>query len=169
MLASHSVHTLAHAEGNSYWFLGSLMTLKASAETTQGAFSLIEQVAPVGFAPPLHIHHAEDEAFYILEGEITFFVGDQALPEVSGSYIYLPRDIPHAFYVGGSSPARLLQWTFPAGLEKFFVELGITTQDLVLPIPDSPQQMQMAIQRLMETAPKYHLEIVGPPPGMGSK
>jgi mono/diheme cytochrome c family protein len=76
-LSINSISSLAHDEGKSFWFLGTVMTLKASAETTGGAFSLIEQTAPVGFAPPRHIYLAKDEAFYILEGEATFFAGDE--------------------------------------------------------------------------------------------
>ena len=140
------------------------MTLKASAETTGGAFSLIEQSAPVGFAPPRHIHHAEDEAFYILEGEVTFFAGEQTISASAGSYIYLPRNIPHSFLVEGSSPVRLLQWSYPAGIEKFFVELGTSTSSAVLPPPASPEMTQQAIQALLALAPEYQLEIVGPPP-----
>jgi quercetin dioxygenase-like cupin family protein len=164
MLTNNSIQSLARVEGKSFWFLGTLMTLKASAETTNGAFSLIEQVAPVGFAPPVHIHHAEDEAFYILEGQATYFAGDAVIQAQAGSYVYLPRDVPHSFLVGGSSPVRLLQWTYPAGVEKFFVELGTPTNDLILPPPASPEMLKSGIERLLELAPKYQLEIVGPPP-----
>ena len=160
----NSISSLAHTEGESFWFLGTVMTLKASAETTGGAFSLIEQSAPVGFAPPRHIHHAEDEAFYILEGEVTFFAGEQTISASAGSYIYLPRNIPHSFLVEGSSPVRLLQWSYPAGIEKFFVELGTSTSSAVLPPPASPEMTQQAIQALLALAPEYQLEIVGPPP-----
>ena len=66
-------------EGESLWFLGTLMTIKASRAETAGQFSLIEQVLPLGFAPPLHVHHAEDEAFYVLEGALTFFCGGQIM------------------------------------------------------------------------------------------
>jgi mannose-6-phosphate isomerase-like protein (cupin superfamily) len=164
MLILNSISSQSRVEGKSFWFLGTLMTIKASAENTNGAFSLIEQVAPVGFAPPMHIHHAEDEAFYILEGQATYFAGDKVIHTEAGSYVYLPRDVPHSFLVGGSSPVRLLQWTYPAGVEKFFIELGIPTSDLILPPPASPEMLKTGIERLLELAPKYQLEIVGPPP-----
>ncbi|MEI8306282.1 MAG: cupin domain-containing protein [Chloroflexales bacterium] len=164
MLTSSSIHGLVREEGQSFWFLGSLMILKASSETTKGVFSLIEQVAPAGFAPPLHVHHAEDEVFNVLEGDITFFVGAQTLYAPAGTYVYLPRDIPHSFRVEGATAARLLQWTYPAGVEQFFVDLGVPTQELILPPPASPEMVQKAIQSLLERAPTYHIEIVGPPP-----
>ena len=102
MLKDNLALSLTRQEGKSFWFLGTLMTLKASTETTNGIFSMIEQLAPVGFAPPMHVHHAEDEAFYIIEGEATYFVGDKTLHAPTGSYVYLPRDVPHSFLIGGS-------------------------------------------------------------------
>src|SRR5690349_20702551 len=101
------IHALTHQEGQSFWMLGTLMTLKASAATTNGAFSLIEQVAPPGFATPLHVHHAEDLAFYVLEGEVTFFGGGETIHAPVGTYVYLPRDLPWSFRVAGSLPTRL--------------------------------------------------------------
>ena len=169
MTSTPQVHTLAHNEGASYWFLGTLITLKASAKTTNGAFSLIEQVAPVGFAPSKHVHHGEDEAFYILDGELTFFLDERTLQVSTGTYLYLPREVPHSFRVEGTAPARLLQWTYPAGLEQFFVELGVPTNDLSVPPPAPAEVMQESIGRLLALAPKYQLDILGPPPGMEAR
>ena len=56
------------------WFLGALTFVRATAASTRGAFGLVEQLVPAGFASPFHVHHAEDEAFYIVEGELTFFL-----------------------------------------------------------------------------------------------
>src|SRR5437667_10307616 len=55
-----------------FWFLGALTLVKSTGESTNGAFGLIEQLIPAGFASPYHIHHLEDEAFYVLEGEVMF-------------------------------------------------------------------------------------------------
>jgi quercetin dioxygenase-like cupin family protein len=139
--------------------LGSLMSLKASGEQTGGAFGLIEQVLPPGFAPPLHIHHHEDEAFYLLEGEMSFTCGDQTIRAKPGSFIFFPRDIPHWFRVEGTKSARLLQLNTPAGLERFFVEAGKPAKELVLPPAELPD-----LEKLVSIAAKYNLEILGPPP-----
>src|SRR5688572_24331195 len=61
-------------EAPAIWFLGSLTFVKASRDTTGGAFGLVEQLLPAGFASPYHVHHAEDESFYVIEGEATFIV-----------------------------------------------------------------------------------------------
>lgn len=146
-------------EGKSVWFLGTLMTLKAGAEQTQGAFGLIEQVLPPGFAPPLHVHHAEDEAFYLLEGEATFTCGDRTTRARPGSCIFFPRDIPHWFRIEGTEQARLLQFNMPAGLEQFFIEAGEPVSETAAP-PAGPPDME----KLARLAARYHMEILGPPP-----
>lgn len=152
-------YILAREEGQSVWFLGTLVTLKATHEQTGGTFSLIEQVVPPGFAPPRHVHHGEDEAFYVIDGEMTFFCGDQTFAARAGSFVFLPKDIPHTFLVSDDKAARLLQWTTPAGFEQFHVELGEPAASLTLPPPAAP-----AIAQLLALAPKYKFEVVGPPP-----
>ncbi len=111
------------------------MPYSAEATQTGGAFALIEQVCPPGFANPLHMHHAEDEAFYVLEGELTVFIGDQKLQAGPGTYLFGPRDIPHGFRVEGTSPCRLLLLATPAGFEQFVVEMGKPVQELTFPLP----------------------------------
>src|SRR5580765_7412093 len=80
-------------------FFGALITPKATAATTNGALDVAEQVVPAGFATPLHVHHREDECFYILEGAVAFRLGADTFVAQSGSFVRLPRDIAHAFRV----------------------------------------------------------------------
>ncbi len=157
---THEPFRAGPGEGRSFWFLGTLMTLKATGEQTGGAFGLIEQVLPPGFAPPPHVHHAEDEAFYILEGELTFRCGDRTLPAPRGTLVFLPRGVAHTFQVSDAGPARLLQLNTPAGLEQFFVELGEPVADPATPPAGLPD-----VARLLALAPGYRIEIMGPPPG----
>ncbi|HLZ70749.1 MAG TPA: cupin domain-containing protein [Dehalococcoidia bacterium] len=142
-------------EGETFAFLGTQMTLKASGAGS--GFGLIEQVAPPGFAAPPHIHHAEDEAFYVLEGEATFTCGDQDWAATAGSFVFLPRGVAHHFAVGGERPARLLQLNLPAGLERFFVEAGAPIDAAEAGPPD--------FARLAALATAYRVELLGPPPG----
>lgn len=141
-------------EGEAIWFLGTLMTVKATAGQTNGAFGLIEQILPPGFAPPPHTHRAEDEAFYILDGEFTFVCGDRAFPASAGSFVYFPRDLPHTFSVTGAEQARLLQFTFPGGLERFFVEAGEPAPRRELPPPGPPN-----IGPVLALASQYRFEL----------
>jgi mannose-6-phosphate isomerase-like protein (cupin superfamily) len=141
-----------------FWFLGSRMEVKATAADTGGLFGLIDQSdAPPGFVAPPHVHHAEDEAFYILEGQITVHRGDEVFSAAAGTFVWLPRDIPHWFQVAGTAPCRLLQWTFPGGLERFFVEMGHPITDPTTP-PDGPPD----VARLLDLAARYHVEILSP-------
>src|SRR5207244_11385937 len=104
---------LRQDEGESLWFLGILATIKASSETTGGRVAVIDHLAPQGAGSPLHLHHNEDEWFYVTEGELTFWVGGQVIKAATGSFVYGPRNIPHTFTV--SSPqARFLVVAEPA-------------------------------------------------------
>ncbi len=152
----------AHNGGQPFYFLGTLMTVKAGMAETNGQFSLIEQVSPPGFATPLHVHHGEDEAMYILEGVFTFFVGDRTIKAAPGSFVFLPKDVPHAFRVEGETPARLLQLTTPAGIEQGFREMGEPATSLTLPPPYIPSVEQ--IGRMTVISAKYNVEQLGPPP-----
>lgn len=153
-------YMLTREEGQPIWFLGTLMQLKATGEHNGHTFSLIEQTLPPGFAPPLHVHHAEDEAFYILEGNVTFVCGERRWHASAGSFVFLPKEIPHGFLVEGDTQARLLQFTVPSGLEHFHVEMGEPAQSLTIP-PQTPPDME----KMQMLAAKYRFDIVGPPLG----
>lgn len=153
-------YVISHDEGEAVWFLGTLMTLKAKGATTHGAFGLIEQELPPGFATPRHIHHGEDEAFYILQGELTFQCGERTLVAGQGAFVFLPKDIAHGFQVTSGAPARLLQFNFPAGVEQFFVESG----EPAAPDASSPSGPP-DFGKVMALSAKYRLEILPPPPG----
>lgn len=152
---------VAGAEGAAYWFLGTLAIVKATGDDTGGAFTLVEQLAPAGFSPPLHVHHAEDEAYYVLEGAIHFRVGDREFDVGAGGYAFLPQAVPHTFRVEGSKPARLLIWALPAGLDRFIAEIGVRASSLTLPPPE-PMPRDLAA-KLAELGARYQYAILGPP------
>jgi quercetin dioxygenase-like cupin family protein len=157
MQSGHALYALAQEEGQALWFLNCLTFVKATGEQTGGAFGLIEQTIPAGFASPYHVHRAEDETFYILEGEATFLSGDRKIKATAGSYLFLPRDIPHGFRV--DAPTRLLILTTPAGFEQFVIEMSEPATDLSTS-PSSPPDMD----KLMRLAAKYQIGILGPLP-----
>jgi quercetin dioxygenase-like cupin family protein len=150
---------LKRSEGDALWFMGVLATIKSSAKTTDGRVAVIEHLAPLGSGSPLHVHRREDEWFYVIEGELTFWVGGEIIQAPAGSFVYGPRDIPHTFQVS-SETARFLLVTEPAGFEDFMRAAGEPAQALTIPEPPSspPDPAQMAL-----VAAEYGLEILGPP------
>jgi quercetin dioxygenase-like cupin family protein len=156
--------TFAHepGDGEALWWIGMLATIKATAEQTGGQYTLVEILAPEGFASPLHVHHSEDEAFYILEGEMTFYVGEQTIKARPGSFLFGPREVPHAFTVD-SGPAKLLFVLSPAGFEDLIREMGEPARELAIPPQAPPDEAEM--QRLAAIAARHGNEILGPPPG----
>ena len=149
---------LAPGEGRTIWFLRNRMTIKATAVTTGGAFGLVESLIAPGFSPPLHVHHREDESFYVLEGEVTMRCGDRTFRAGAGSFVVLPRDVPHTFVVEGNTPARMLTLLTPGGGEGVFVDGGQRAEHDGLP-PATPPDID-ALKRVSE---QYGAEIVGPP------
>ncbi|WP_291418013.1 quercetin 2,3-dioxygenase [Actinophytocola sp.] len=149
-------YVLAEQDGEHVWFLDTRMTVKAGGDQTGGAFTLLEW-APQGFGPPRHIHEAEDEAFYILDGELVVDCGERRSVAGPGAFVFLPRGIPHSFVVS-AGPVRGLQITSPAGFERFITEVGRPAEHLGLPEPSQPD-----IPRLVEAGRRHGNEIVGPP------
>jgi mannose-6-phosphate isomerase-like protein (cupin superfamily) len=98
------------------------VVIKASADTTGGAFTLFEENEPVD--TPLHVHENEDELFYVLEGEHLFQVGDQEFRADPGGLVFAPRGVPHAQRRVAPRTGRILVLTSPAGFEGFFRDLA---------------------------------------------
>jgi mannose-6-phosphate isomerase-like protein (cupin superfamily) len=96
--------------------------VRATAESTGGAFSIFEEDHPVD--TPLHVHENEDELFYVLEGEHVFQVGDEEFRVGPGGLVFAPRGIPHAQRRVVPRVGRMLVLTSPAGLEGFFRDLA---------------------------------------------
>lgn len=148
---------LSPREGMHLWYPGSLSTIKAAGADTGGVLGQWEELVAPGFETPYHVHHKEDEAFYVLEGEVEFIYQGQRFRGSPGAFVYLPRRIPHGFRVLGEQPARMLGTVFPAGFEQFFIDLSVPAKSMTLPPPSEPD-----IPRLIETARKYDVEILGP-------
>lgn len=149
---------VAPGEGDAIWFLRNRMTIKATAASTGGAYGLVESLIAPGFSPPLHVHHREDEAFYVLEGDVTMRCGDRTFRAGPGSFVFLPREVPHTFVVEGDRPARMLTLLSPGGGEGVFVDGGRPAEGAGLP-PATPPD----IEALKRVSLQYGAEIVGPP------
>ena len=144
-----------------FWWKTGRMTVKAGGAETGHAFSQIENFDPRGSATPLHVHHNEDEAFYVVEGEVAVLIGGERIDLGPGDYLFAPRDVPHTTLVTSES-ARYLTTISPAGLEELFVELGV-------PVADGEQPVEGAMPPMPEVARRfgaYGVEILGPPPSL---
>ena len=150
---------LGSDQGEALWFNGGLGLLKATADLTDGHFTVMELRAPKGFASPLHIHRTEDEFFVVLSGEVRVRHGDDVMEAVAGSLVYGPRDIAHAFRVD-SDEARLLLFFGPAGIERFFRDGGKAARFLGLPPADEQFLDKEALKAI---GARYGQEFVGPP------
>ena len=143
----------------SVWYSGWLLTFLATGQDTQGQFALQEQVGRKGNVPPPHIHHREDETFYVLEGEMTFSIGDRTIKATPGTMVFAPRDVAHSFTID-SEQVRILVMNTPAGLEGFFRECSVPAPSMTLPPPTEVSYSE--IQKMMALAPKYGFEFVLP-------
>jgi quercetin dioxygenase-like cupin family protein len=158
-MATPEVIALRAGEGEALWFLGQLVTIKSSSESTGGRVGVTETLAPRDSGSPLHVHHNEDEWFYVLDGELTFWVGGDVITADAGSFVYGPRDIPHTFLVS-SDKARFLLVAEPAGFEGFVRAVGEPARELAIP-PAATEPPDIA--GLTAVAAEYGMEILGPP------
>src|SRR3954454_2053249 len=104
--------------------IGGEATILVGGDQTGGALAVLDIVVPPGEGPPLHAHTREDETAYVLEGEVRWKLGDEMEPAPAGSFVFIPKDLPHAFHNPGQEPARMLITFAPAGMEGFFERLS---------------------------------------------
>jgi mannose-6-phosphate isomerase-like protein (cupin superfamily) len=136
-------------EGKVLDVLGEILTIKVAGEDTDGAYTIIQEVSPPSGGPPLHLHHREDEAFYVLEGEYEIQCGDGKISATPGSFVFAPRKIPHTFRNISAGPAKVLAIVTPAGIEKFFEELSELTKEGPLDLGE-----------VKEIAERYEIELM---------
>jgi mannose-6-phosphate isomerase-like protein (cupin superfamily) len=125
---------------------------KVTGDRTGGGLDVGENVTEPGAGPPLHVHHASDEAYYVLEGTVAVRVGARTLTAPPGTFVFIPRGTAHAFMNAGARPARLLLTFSPGGVDRFFDELA------PLVAAESP-----APARLAAVGARHRVEVVGPP------
>ena len=139
------------------WFAGTLMRVLADRASTGGQFALIEQHAPRGFSPPLHVHAGEDQMIFVVEGELRAQVGDAERLIAASDVVWLPRGVPHTFRVE-SDGARLIEVTTPAGFEDFHREAGEPALERRIPDP-----APLDVAALAEASARHACQILGPP------
>ena len=142
-------------EGRTIAVVGDLYRFLATGEETDGNYAMFEAVVPPGGGPPPHIHSREEESFYVLEGEITFTVGDKHVIATAGTFANMPIGSLHSFRNNTDRTARMIISVAPAGVEQMFFEVGQPVKVGEMPTPPSKAE----IDKLLAVAPKYEVEI----------
>jgi mannose-6-phosphate isomerase-like protein (cupin superfamily) len=147
-------------EGRTLAVVGDVYRFLATGEDTNGKYALWEAIVPPGGGPPPHVHSREEEGFYVLEGEITFTIGEKRLVASAGMFANMPVGTPHSFKNEGSQPAKMLISVAPAGLEQMFFEFGVQLPEgSTTALPPRKEE----IEKLLAVAPKYGIAIKLPP------
>jgi quercetin dioxygenase-like cupin family protein len=131
---------------------GTLYKTVLTLDDSGGAMTITDSVSPIGSGPPMHIHHAEDEAFFVISGEIEFSLAGRRFRKGPGDAAFVPRGVEHTFTVVGDKPCRHLVILTPGGFEGFFAEMAKGQ----FRIPQDMDQVQQSAQR-------HNLEFTGPP------
>ena len=146
-------------EGRTVAVVGDVYRFLATGNDTSGKYAMWEAIVPPGGGPPPHVHSREEEAFYILEGEITFHIGTQRLVARAGMFANMSVGTQHSFKNEGDTSARMLISVAPAGLENMFIECGIRVAQGA---KTTPPPTKAEFEKLLEIAPRYGIEIKVP-------
>ena len=148
------------AEAKSLWFMNGHVTVHLAMAENAGGISITEHLLPAGFGPPYHVHHNEDETFYVLDGEIRCKQADQVLLAESGEVVHLGRGIPHGFKVVSPGGARLLIVS-TGGFEAMLRAAAVVATSVTLPEQREPTPEMQA--RLAQICVENGIELLGPP------
>ena len=143
-----------------YNWLGELAIIHITGKETGGRFSMVELFATKEGEVPWHIHHSEDEGFYVMEGEITVFIEDREIKGRPGDFIFAPKGLPHRYSVDTPGHARVMLTFSPAGFEDFVRATSTRTSSLT---PPPPSPIDMDFEELARIAHNFGAEFVDPP------
>ena len=146
-------------EGRTIAVVGDVYRFLVTGKETNGKYAMWEAIVPPGGGPPPHIHSREEEGFYILEGEITFQIGEKQVLAVAGMFANMPAGTPHSFKNVSGKPAKMIISVAPAGLEEMFFEFGVPLPEgATTALPPTPTE----IEKLLLIASRYGIEILIP-------
>ena len=146
-------------EGKRIGIVADVYRFLATGEETDGKYATFEAIVPPGSGPPPHVHSREEESFLVLEGEMTFQLGDERFVAGEGTFLNMPVGSLHCFKNESDKTARLLISLAPAGLEEMFFEVGTPLDD---DATTAPPPSEAEIKKLLEAAPRYGVEIKVP-------
>jgi quercetin dioxygenase-like cupin family protein len=145
-----------------FWFLDVLASFRIGHEDGKDGISIFEAAASHGASPPRHVHHTEDEAFYVLEGELRIQVGDAEFRLRAGESVLAPSGVAHSFRVESPGGARWINVTTHGDFERFARALGRPAErDEPPPLQGEPTPAQL--EALVAVGRQHGIELVGPP------
>jgi len=149
------------SEARSFHMRGSLWTVLADGDETGGVVGALDEYLAHGIRAPMHVHDDADEIFYVLEGNLTFFVGDQRIEAAPGAFVYLPRFVHHGFQCN-STEARVFNFLTPAGFERLILDNGTPARYDAGPIPDDPHATHDQLPPEAYQRDKYQMRLLRP-------
>ncbi|HYO84138.1 MAG TPA: cupin domain-containing protein [Bryobacteraceae bacterium] len=139
---------------------GDTYTILLTGVHTAGRFCLIDMHVPPGGGPPPHRHNFE-ETFTVLEGELEATCRGDKVVVRAGETVNIPANAPHQFRNSSAQPVRMLCICAPAGLEEFFLEIGVPVPTRTAPPPELDAVARAAFKKKAEAlAPKYATEFL---------
>ena len=141
-------------------WLGELAIIHTTGKETNGKYCIVELYATKEGSPPWHVHHREDEGFYVIDGELTISVGDKTYKAKNGDYLLAPKDIPHTYSVDSPGHARILMICSPAGFEGLVRALSTPATSLV---PPKPESIEIDYEKVGNLIAQFGCEFVDPP------
>ena len=157
MLQAKGALAVASGTGEARWWFGMLAEIKATAADTGGLFTLVEVTCGAGYEAPLHVHHREDEGFWVLDGQVTFMVGATTIDAGAGDYAFGPRGMPHRF-TAGDRGCRLLFILTPGGLEDLIRATSVLAETRSVPPHAGPPPDLDRVKAIVAT---YGCELLG--------
>ena len=142
--------------GRTIGIVGDVYRFLATGDETGGRYAMWEALVPPGGGPPPHVHSREQEGFFVLEGEMSFFAEEKRIVATAGMFVNMPPGTAHSFKNESSQPARMLITVAPAGLEQMFFEVGVPLAEGATTVPPPTKD---EIEKLLSLAPRYGVEI----------
>jgi mannose-6-phosphate isomerase-like protein (cupin superfamily) len=150
MLQANQTLAVANGSGEARWWFGCLAEIKATATDTGGAFTIVEVTCGPGYEAPLHVHHREDEGFWVLDGRVTLEVGTTTFEAGAGDYAFGPRGLPHRYKVGDQG-CRMLFILTPGGFEDLIRATSVPARTRTVPSHDGPPPDMERIKAIVAT------------------
>jgi quercetin dioxygenase-like cupin family protein len=146
------------------WFFANLAEVKLTRHASGDQMSIVEISSPPGDMPPLHVHRTDDEAWVVLEGEVSFFAGsNEPIRVAAGGVAFGPKGVAHTYRVEGDGPARMLAICTPGDFAAFVIAASEPAERAELPPPPPGPPTEAEVAAVTALAAEHGIELLGPP------